>query len=102
MIHIEKAVLLTVKPVDFVARDTGQEFKGCKIILCRPSHDVKFEGYGMHVYYLRVPGSEGLALANQFNTQANGLYMRSVDIECELRQYGKKWEPYPMSIRGAA
>ena len=101
MSHVEKGILLTVKPMDFVARDTGQVFQGCKIFLCRPATDPQFEGWGMHVYFLRVPGIDGLKMAEDFNKQANGLYMRSVEIDCELRQMGRSWAPIPNHIRGA-
>lgn len=97
----QQGVLLTVKPLDFVDKETGEVVKGVQLILCRPSENPMYEGYGMTVFKLVHFGEEGFAKVQRFIEQARGLYMRSVLVSCLPVLSGSKLRLVPLDISPA-
>lgn len=98
---VQTAVLLAVKPLDFADKKTGEMIRGVKLVLARPSENPRYEGYGMSIFDLLHLGDEGLAKAPSFIQQAAGLYMRYVDVECDILLSGNRTRFIPLSIAAA-
>lgn len=95
---IETGVLLGIRPLDFVNKQTGEAIKGVKIVMARPAREPQYDGYGMTVYDLNLMGDTALSKTNQFLEQSKGLFMKLVDVHCEMVLSGKRQKLFPISI----
>jgi len=98
----QTGILLSIRPLDFVNKENGEEIKGVKVILARPSENPQYDGYGMVVFDLMHIGVEGLSKVPNLVRQSSGLFLRPVNVECDLQMTGKRVKLIPLSIASAS
>jgi hypothetical protein len=94
----EVGILLGIKPIDFINKQNGESVKFLKIVLARQAFDPQYDGYGLVVYDLMVPGAEGLAKLPDFLHQSKDLFLKKVVVTCESYRSGKNRRDVPISI----
>lgn len=77
------AMLIQLKISDFSDRKTGEVIQGFSVFLGRPCRDPRFEGYGTYIYKISDFAPGGISRGQEFLRQANGLFMRTCQIEFE-------------------
>lgn len=94
----EMGVLIGVKQYAF-KNDEGEDVRGCKVLMARPSREEEKSSTGYVIYDLGHFGQEGYDKYPRLSREAEGLSFKIVNVECELVITGTKPKLIPISIK---
>lgn len=94
----QPGILLGIKALDFLDKDTKQPVQGLKIVLARPAKQPEYDGWGYVPFDLKDMSLEGLARARELAAGAANFFMTDVVVQCAVDLSGRFPRYQPRSI----
>jgi len=94
----QPGILLGIKALDFLDKDTSKPIQGLKIVLARPAKEPDFDGWGYVPFDLKDMSREGLERAREMAAGAANFFLTDVVVQCSVDLSGRFPRYYPRAI----